>query len=311
MTHLTSIISGFIVTALLSGCGRSDADQTSGTYPRPTKNASSTNENTSDDKNREDNFGQESDNNHSQIDDTEEDNLSDDIINSGVDEPTLPVPTTSSGVWKGILMTGDDSINAFDNARIKLKSLFTGFGIKAENLKELSMAPGMQNSSVTASSRANFEQTLSGLNLGPNDKCLIFLTSHGSRQGFYLKNQNTYDPASFHAAVSAACGSRKTVVLVSACYSGVFNNNPAWQKENMVIMTAASPTNTSFGCGAENQYTFWDNCLIDNLPTAQSWSGFSDTVKSCISQKESGGSFTPSGPTSFIGSQMQNAGMFR
>ena len=51
------------------------------------------------------------------------------------------------------------------------------------------------------------------------------------------------------------------MVLVSACYSGVFVG-PSMQKKNRIILTAARQDRTSFGCSAENEYTYWDSCLI-------------------------------------------------
>ena len=48
---------------------------------------------------------------------------------------------TSNLTWKATLMTGDDSIDAFDNARKTLKSEFLQMGVTPANIKELSMSP--------------------------------------------------------------------------------------------------------------------------------------------------------------------------
>lgn len=243
----------------------------------------------------------------------ESDNLEDGITEP--DQPTsggtvTPPANTSGGSWKGLLMTGDNSINAFDNARRKIKSLLTGLGVEADNLRELSMKSSEQSGFVLPTNRQNIRSSLEGLNLGPNDKCIIFMTSHGSRQGFYLVGQSTLSPSEFAQILDDTCGDRPTVLLVSACYSGVFITDPV-TKPNRIILTAARPDRTSFGCGTENEYTFWDNCLIDNLPAATSWNGLYDSVRACIQRKESGGGYTPSEPQGYFGSQVSTLGLFK
>ena len=95
------------------------------------------------------------------------------------------------------------------------------------------------------------------------------MTSHGSPEGFYLRNAPPITPQKLNKILDLYCNERPTVVLISACYSGVFVG-PSMQKENRIILTAARQDRTSFGCSTENQYTYWDSCLIDSLPTTQS-----------------------------------------
>jgi hypothetical protein len=102
-----------------------------------------------------------------------------------------------------------------------------------------------------------------------------------------------------------ACGERPTVVLVSACYSGVFVGRDM-QKKNRIILTAARQDRTSFGCSAENQYTYWDSCLIDSLPTADSWKSLYGTIQRCVQTKESDGRFKASLPQAFFGEQVSD-----
>ena len=105
--------------------------------------------------------------------------------------------------------------------------------------------------------------------------------------------------------LDAACGERPTVVLVSACYSGIFVG-PSMQKKNRIILTAARQDRTSFGCSPENEYTYWDACLIDSLPAAESWKSLYGTVQQCVQTKESRGKFVPSLPQAFFGEQVSD-----
>jgi hypothetical protein len=213
----------------------------------------------------------------------------------------------ATGAWKGLLMTGDNSIDAFDNARKRIKQIWTSLGVDPANLRELSKDQGEVGGGVEVTNRANIRAALSGLGLGANDRCLIHMTSHGSRQGFYLVNDNTLAPDEFAQILDQTCGDRPTVVLVSACYSGVFIDSQAMQRPNRVILTAARPDRTSFGCSAENEYTYWDNCLIDHFGQAATWSDLYARVKQCISDKEGG--MTPSEPQGFFGANVQSLGL--
>jgi hypothetical protein len=207
---------------------------------------------------------------------------------------------------KAVFMTGDDSINAFDNARKTLKDMFVRQGIRDENVRQLSRRQSEQTGDVKASSATALKDQLASLNVVDGDVCLAFMTSHGSRDGFYLRGQATLSPKKYAEILDQTCGTRPTVVLVSACYSGVFIKEPTMLKDNRVILTAARHDRTSFGCGAENQYTYWDNCLIDHLPTAKTWNELYTSVAQCIKTKEGGGGFTPSEPQAYFGAAMKD-----
>src|SRR5215471_5968368 len=129
---------------------------------------------------------------------------------------------TSNLIWKAALMTGDDSINAFDNARKTLTSEFLHMGVLPDNIKELSMNPHERKGGSMPSSAVNLAGALGQLSIGDQDACLIHMTSHGSPQGFYLRNAPPITPQTLDRILDAACSERPTVVLVSACYSGVF-----------------------------------------------------------------------------------------
>jgi len=213
----------------------------------------------------------------------------------------LPQQSTSTDItWKAVLMTGDDSIDAFDNARKALKNEFVQIGISPVNIRELSMSPAENQRGVTASSAENLQSSLLSLSVGNTDGCLIHLTSHGTRQGFAMRNQPVLNPARLNSILELGCGDRPTVVLVSACYSGAFVGG-LMPKPNRVILTAARDDRTSFGCSSENEFTYWDGCLIDNLTKTETWLGLHRRLEQCIQTKESKGRFTPSLPQAFLG----------
>ena len=211
--------------------------------------------------------------------------------------------------WKVVLMTGDDSISAFDNARKKVAEKFEQIGMLRENLRQLSRKRSEQRDGVRPTSARNFNDALASLEVGEGDGCAIFMTSHGTRKGFYIKGQPYLTPASLDNMIETHCGSVPTILLVSACYSGVFAESNM-QADNRIILTAARKDRTSFGCSPENEYTFWDGCLLTELDNSLTWNELSSNIKSCIERKESRGNFKRSYPQTRIGSDMNNMAIF-
>lgn len=99
---------------------------------------------------------------------------------------------------------------------------------------------------------------------GREDVLVLYTTSHGADMGLaYHWGDSGYgilSPASLKAALEQA-GIRRRVLILSACYSGVFV--PALASADTAILTAAASTRTSFGCIAENDWTFFGDALIN------------------------------------------------
>ncbi len=121
---------------------------------------------------------------------------------------------------------------------------------------------------------------------------------------FFLVNQGELKPSELGDILDRTCGERPTVLLVSACYSGIFSDFDGLATDKRVILTAARADRTSFGCGAENQYTYWDGCLLDEIDQAKGWDDLFSRVNQCILRKEAGMQ-TPSVPQKHIGSEVE------
>jgi len=98
-------------------------------------------------------------------------------------------------------------------------------------------------------------------------------------------------PNQMRDMVASACGTRPTVVVMSACYSGVFV--AALQGPNRIIMTAARPDRTSFGCGEMDHYTFFDDCFLRAMPMAGDFPGLGSLVQQCVAEREAQTKATP------------------
>lgn len=222
------------------------------------------------------------------------------LVSCGQYESTSQLTSdVHKGSWRGVIMSGDDSIRAFDNARTKVGQILNTLGLS--DVKYLSANKTLQKDGVLASNEVNLEKQIG--KAGELDSCLLILTSHGSRSGFYIKGERTLTPKALGGILDRTCGDRPTVMLVSSCYSGV-QIDPATIRKNRIVLTAARRDRTSFGCGVEDIYTYYDTCLISLLPAAKTWAGLQETMLACIEKKEGNGA--RSYPQSFFGDDVKD-----
>lgn len=215
----------------------------------------------------------------------------------------------SSINWKAVLMTGDYQYEAWDNAREKVYQIIKNRGVKSEHIKQLSMDSAKVTSEVKKASSESLKQALRDLKVSNGDGCFVFMTSHGTQQGFFLRNQGHLTASELSAILDETCKDAPTVALISACYSGVFLEGDM-KKNNRIILTAARPDRTSFGCDAKSEYTWWDRCLIEKLPSASTWQSLYQDVKSCVTDREKQSGERPSEPMAYFGSQIDQIGIF-
>ena len=99
---------------------------------------------------------------------------------------------------------------------------------------------------------------------GKEDVLVLYTTSHGNDLGLaYHWGDSGYgvlSPKGLKEALAEA-GIRRRVLILSACYSGVFV--PVVASPDTAILTAAASTRSSFGCVAENDWTFFGDALIN------------------------------------------------
>ncbi len=96
------------------------------------------------------------------------------------------------------------------------------------------------------------------------DVLVLYSTSHGLPQGLaYHYEDDGYGVLSpkLLAETFAELGIEKRLLLISACYSGVFV--PAMASNDTAIITASADNRTSFGCQPDNDWTFFGDALVN------------------------------------------------
>ncbi|MDI1327460.1 MAG: C13 family peptidase [Brevundimonas sp.] len=191
-------------------------------------------------------------------------------------------------------------IQAFDNARRDLVKGFLDAGFPRATMVDYSLRPD-------APDPATAETVLTGLYEAAgrgSAGCLLYFTSHGVPTAMVFGDAAPMTPDMMVNIVRRACGARPTVVIVSACYSGIFVN--ALSAPNRMVLTAASRERTSFGCGADETWPWFDGCVLEALPTATDFLALAAGARSCVARKEQEHAVVlPSEPQLFVGPDMQ------
>ncbi len=212
---------------------------------------------------------------------------------------TRSAETAALQSWRVVLVAGDDSAPVFDNAVDRLSEIL---GNKPGlDVRRLTSDRGMQSGGRKIATAKSIDGALTG---SEGQGCLVFMTSHGTVDGLYLREDDdsdrTLSPGRLDRILDKQCGERPTVVVVSACHAGVFIGH-ASKGDNRIWLTAARDDRVSFGCGDEFELTYFDECLIGAWPKSKTWKQWFDRTTTCVRLKESELSESSSMPQAFFG----------
>ena len=188
--------------------------------------------------------------------------------------------------WAVLIVAGDDRAQngkfsqVFDNGRKALAKAFTGIGFSPANTEQFSLHP---DGTARATNFGSISNALWDLSSRAPDGCLIYFTSHGTPDGIVVGSAEV-PPKRVAAMVNNSCGDKPAVIVMSACFSGQFV--PTLARDSRIIITAARPDRTSFGCGEMDQYTFFDDCFLRALPLGSDFAMLGDLIKQCVTARE-------------------------
>jgi hypothetical protein len=211
--------------------------------------------------------------------------------------------------WAAIIVAGDDHAHSgahsevFDNARRDLVTAFVKAGFAPEHISQFSVQPDHERpQAVLLSDPQTIASELDRLAGDAKSGCLVYFTSHGSPDGLVLGGGGL-TPSAMASMVDDACGDRPAVVVVAACFSGVFI--PPLAGPNRMVLTAARPDRASFGCGETDRYTYFDTCMLEQLPLAHDFPALGRAVQTCVAKRERVlGAAPPSEPQLWIGPEL-------
>jgi hypothetical protein len=140
------------------------------------------------------------------------------------------------------------------------------------------------------------------------DVLVLLLTSHGSREdGIAVRNGGLpladLQPQDLRSALDDS-GIKWRVVIVSACYSGIFLE--PLKSDSTLVITAADADHTSFGCEDDRDLTYFGEAFLrDALPGAPSLEAAFGKARKLIAERERAEQLTPSNPQIFTGSAIR------
>jgi hypothetical protein len=135
------------------------------------------------------------------------------------------------------------------------------------------------------------------------DVLVLYSTSHGIPQGLaYHDGDSGYGVLSpaYLGTMLGELGFERRMLLLSACYSGVFV--PYLATHDTAIATASAADRTSFGCRADNDWTYFGDALVNNaLRKPQGLAMAAEEARTSISEWEARAGLMPSLPQVQIG----------
>jgi hypothetical protein len=144
--------------------------------------------------------------------------------------------------------------------------------------------------------------------IDPNeDLVVIFITTHGQSDGVASIREHNRLTAGLRPAhlstMLAQADIRNRVVIVSACFSGAFIAPLA--TDTTIVMTAAAPDRSSFGCQPQNNWTFFGDAYFNqSVRNGSDMIAAFDNAKRLIAQWEREQNLSPpSNPQIFVGSR--------
>jgi hypothetical protein len=218
--------------------------------------------------------------------------------------------TSEFANWAAVVVAGDFHAHsgapteAFDNARHDVAQALIKAGFDPKHLQQFSVRPQNYPGENLQPSDAGFiGNSLIALAQQAKDGCLIYFSSHGNTQGI-LVGDRLLSPGELASMVDQACGARPTVVILSACFSGVFVRTLS--DSNRAVFTAARPDRSSFGCSESDHYPYYDDCILSSFPTVGDFAALATAARTCVANKEiATGAAPPSEPQISVGAGLR------
>ena len=144
--------------------------------------------------------------------------------------------------------------------------------------------------------------------MNPDEDVLVLtLTSHGSREGLAVTNGSLpllqLGPTELRQALDEA-GIKWRVIIVSACYSGVFIE--PLETDSTLIATASDSEHSSFGCADDRDLTYFGEALFkDSIPTTPTIEAAFKKAADLIQHRETAEHLEHSNPQIYVGSAIR------
>lgn len=214
---------------------------------------------------------------------------------------------TNNWYFLGVAGAGYDDV--FEKEVMQVKRLFdVRFGTFGRSLALVNNPNTLLSEPIA--SQYSIKQSLQriGQLMNPDEDVLfLLLSSHGLPNILQLENApitlKNISPQWLKQTLDQS-GIRWRVIVVSSCYSGSFIAD--LQSPNTLVITASAADKASFGCGGDEDYTYFGRAFFAQSlrENSQLLAAF-DTAKTYVSQREHAMGFPSSEPKIYVGEAMK------
>ncbi|NGM22947.1 hypothetical protein G3576_23245 [Roseomonas stagni] len=221
---------------------------------------------------------------------------------------SLPAAAQTAIRWRAVLVAGDPSLPVWDNATRAMAERLTAANIVVPGqVTRLSARPQEAGTGARPGGLQAAIEAIQGMRPAAGEGCLVFLTMHGAQNAglVFVPGNQVLTPNLLDKVLQLGCGAAPTLVVASGCFTGDFaTGNMA--RDNRVVLTAARPDRSSFGCGAGFELTVFDDCLLQSLEQGGPMLGIRERTRACVSAEETRRRVSPpSEPAAHLGAAMR------
>jgi hypothetical protein len=224
-------------------------------------------------------------------------------IAAAVERVTPSDGSTPAVFYVGFAGDGDQAI--FKREALFAQSVFADhFGSGERSLELINDVDDRDTYPLATVSGLTDALKLVAARMNPDQDVLVLtLTSHGSKDALAVANGTLpllqLEPADLRQALDES-GIKWRVLIVSACYSGIFLE--PLKTDFTLIATASDAEHTSFGCEDDRDLTYFGEAFLkDSVPTTPSLEGAFKKAADLIQRREGAEHLEHSNPQLYVG----------
>jgi Peptidase C13 family len=228
-------------------------------------------------------------------------------IAAAVQRVTPTVPGKPGLFFVGFAGVGEQAV--FKREALYAQQVFADkFGTAARSVELINDIRDRDSYPLASVSGLDQAVTQVAARMDPDEDVLVLmLTSHGSEDGLAVSNGSLplaqLGPADLQEILDDS-RIKWRIVIVSACYSGVFLDE--LKSDTTLIVTAADAGHSSFGCDDSRELTWFGEAFLrDSLPKASSFEEAFKNAAALVRQRETAEHQIHSNPQLFMGPLMR------
>ncbi len=230
------------------------------------------------------------------------------VIDAQVQSISEHSPPGSQAYFLGFAGVGEERVFA-EEIDLAARRFADRFGLEKRSLRLVNDQRDLEKYPLASPAALRYALEALGRVMDEDDVLFLALSSHGWKDATISVSNAGMRPATLGAkqlgAMLKESGIHWRVVVISACYSGSFIQPLA--DDHTIVITAASKTRPSFGCGVERDLTYFGEAFYrDALPTAPTLRAAFESARREITAREKAERQRPSRPQGYFGPLLES-----